>query len=83
MQDDHELRHKRHAPRFYQEVHQLLRGGGVFLVCDHFVGKGAMTDTALYMTIDEHEAALRAGGFARVELLLQKGGLVLSRAESR
>jgi SAM-dependent methyltransferase len=80
MQVVHELRHKRHAPELYRAVRQLLRENGIFLVCDHFVGDGGMTDTALYMTRQEHVAALRIGGFTDVRLILQKGGLVLFRA---
>jgi len=80
MQAVHELRHKRHAASLYQAARQLLRSGGRFLMCDHFVGKEGMSDTALYMTTDEHERALRAGGFTQVDLLLRKGGLALFRA---
>jgi cyclopropane fatty-acyl-phospholipid synthase-like methyltransferase len=83
MQAVHELRHKRHAPGFYRNVQGLLRRGGVLLVCDHIRGEGGTMDTALYMTVEEHEAALRTGGFASTALLLKKGGLALFRAESR
>jgi hypothetical protein len=39
-----------------------------------------MTNPDLFMTLIEHEAALRAGGFSTVELLVEKGGLALFRA---
>lgn len=80
VQSVHELRHKRYAPAFYGEVRRLLRGGGVLLVCDHFIGEGGMTDTSLYMTPQEQVDSLRIGGFSDVRQLLQKGGLVLLRA---
>jgi len=80
VQAVHELRHKRHAPSLYLAIRTLLRSGGIFLMCDHFIGRGEMSDAALYMTPEEHERALRAGGFTQVDRLLQKGGLVLFRA---
>jgi hypothetical protein len=58
-----------------------LRAGGILLVCDHFVGVGGMADTALFMTPEEHEFALLAGGFSKARLLHKDGGLVLFRAE--
>jgi hypothetical protein len=39
-----------------------------------------MTNADLFMTLTEHEAAIRAGGFATVDLLVEKGGLALFRA---
>jgi cyclopropane fatty-acyl-phospholipid synthase-like methyltransferase len=80
VQAVHELRHKRHAPSFYRQVRPLLKPGGLFLMCDHEAGDGGMNNKTLFMTRDEHAAALRDGGFSGVELLLQKGGLVLFRA---
>jgi cyclopropane fatty-acyl-phospholipid synthase-like methyltransferase len=77
VQAIHELRHKRYAPAVYGSVRNLLREGGIFLVCDHYIGKDGMENTELYMTIEEQEQALRAGRFTRVEKCLQKGGLVL------
>jgi SAM-dependent methyltransferase len=81
MQAVHELRHKRHAGALYRQVGTVLHPGGSFLMCDHYVGDGAMTDRALFMTIEEHEAALHGAGFANVQLLLQAGGLVLYRGD--
>lgn len=76
----HELRHKRHALALHTQVHALLRPGGSYLVADHFVGPGGMSDDRLYMRIDEQRDALRAAGFAEVDELLQLNGLVLHRA---
>jgi cyclopropane fatty-acyl-phospholipid synthase-like methyltransferase len=81
LQAVHELRHKRHAPALYQAVAEILRQGGTFLMGDHHAGPGGMSNTALYMTVEEHRDALRQGGFAHVDLLFHEGGLVLFRAQ--
>src|SRR5580704_1556236 len=81
MQAVHELRHKRHAPALYRQVGTVLHPGGSFLMCDHYVGDGAMSDRTLFMTMEEHEAVLRRAGFTNVHLLLQAGGLVLYRGD--
>lgn len=73
----HELRHKRHACMLHTQAKELLAPGGVYLVCDHFVGEGAMNNDQLYMTVIEQRDALANAGFSRVEQLLLKGGLVL------
>lgn len=80
VQAVHELRHKRHALSLYGAVRSLLRTKGVFLMCDHFIGEGGATDAGLNMTPEEHEGALGAGGFSRVDELKRKGSLVLFRA---
>ena len=77
VQAVHELRHKRHAPSFYQAIRSLVEPGGRLLMCDHFAGVLGMGDVALFMTPEEHETALRSGGFSKVELLLQKKRMVL------
>ncbi len=76
----HELRHKRHALTLHSQVKQLLVPQGGYLVCDHFVGEGGMSDDQLYMTVAEQKQALLGAGFERVEQVLLKGGLVLHRA---
>jgi uncharacterized protein (DUF1697 family) len=40
-----------------------------------------MSDRALFMTMEEHEAALHGAGFTDVHLLIQAGGLVLYRGD--
>jgi SAM-dependent methyltransferase len=75
----HELRHKRHAPALYHQVRQLLSGGGVFLMCDHFAGEGGLENRSLYMTAAEQREALKAAGFS-VELLMRRQTLLLFRA---
>jgi ubiquinone/menaquinone biosynthesis C-methylase UbiE len=77
IQAVHELRHKRRAASFYRDVRPLVKPSGMLLVCDHFVGEGGMTNSELFMTPNEQEAAIRDGGFSTVQLLMLKGGLVL------
>jgi SAM-dependent methyltransferase len=78
----HELRHKRHAAELHCQVREVLAAGGLYLVCDHFAGEGAMKDHSLYMSVDEQREALEAARFDSVKLLLQQGGLVLHQARS-
>lgn len=82
MQAVHELRHKRYALALHRAVRSLLKPGGRYLVCDHFVGEGGMTNESLYMTVAEQRAALQAAGFDEVTLVLQKGGMVLHSCAS-
>lgn len=83
VQAVHELRHKRHAPALYEVVHRLLSPGGTFLMCDRFIGSDGIGDAALFMTPEEHAAALEQGGFRAPTLLVQGDGLVLFRAEAQ
>ncbi len=77
MQAVHELRHKRHAEGLHRQVRSLLSPGGAYLMGDHYCGPGAMANDQLYPSLEEHQAALRAAGFAHVTELLRTGGLVL------
>jgi cyclopropane fatty-acyl-phospholipid synthase-like methyltransferase len=76
----HELRHKRHAKLFHEQVLTLLQPNGIYLVCDHFVGEGGMKNDQLFMTVEEQKAALISAGFDCVEQVLLKGGMVLHKA---
>jgi hypothetical protein len=62
-------------------VYQLLRADGLYLVCDHVLGPGGMTNGELYMTTFEQAAVLKLAGFS-VSVLLEKGGLVLHCART-
>ena len=77
----HELRHKDHAAALHAQVRPLLVPGGRYLVCDHFLGEGGLSNDQLYMTVAEQHDALMRGGFARAEAVLVKGGLALHRAQ--
>lgn len=80
----HELRHKRHAPALHAQVRQLLKPQGIYLVCDHFAGthegQQGMQNNELFMTVEEQQQALAAGGFNQVKALLCQGSLMLWRA---
>ncbi|MEM7017049.1 MAG: class I SAM-dependent methyltransferase [Pseudomonadota bacterium] len=76
----HELRHKRYALALHTRAHTCLAPGGVYLVCDHFVGEGGMTNEQLYMTIDEQKQVLLDAGFDKIEQVMLKGGLVMHKA---
>jgi cyclopropane fatty-acyl-phospholipid synthase-like methyltransferase len=82
LQAVHELRHKRHASELHSSVRGLLRKNGIYLVCDHFIGKGGMTNTELYMSVEEQYSTLEKAGFKNIQCILQKDGLVLHRANA-
>src|SRR5262245_9170668 len=77
MQSVHELRHKRHARRLYEQVHQILCVPGLFAICDHIPFDDSPTSTALYMTEVEQQQTLAAARFANVRIERSINGLVL------
>jgi len=79
----HELRHKRHAPTLHEQVQAILKPGGLYLVCDHFAGEKGMTDTELYMTLDEQSLALVRGGFGNVQRIKVVDKLAMYRVTAR
>ena len=80
LQAIHELRHKRHASTFHQQVKKLLpRNNSLYLACDHYYGSDGMDNKELFMTLSEQEAALESAGFTVKEVLV-KGGRALFRA---
>jgi cyclopropane fatty-acyl-phospholipid synthase-like methyltransferase len=81
MQAVHELRNKRHAPRLYEQVYQVLAAPGLLLVCDHTPFDDSATSMALYMTEREQQQALTGAGFANVHIELSLNGLVLYAGE--
>ncbi|MES3008886.1 MAG: class I SAM-dependent methyltransferase [Pseudomonadota bacterium] len=76
----HELRHKRYAPAFHEQVKSLLNDSGIYLVCDHYFGEGAMQNNELYMSLDEQRASLKSAGYEVTDVLI-KGGRLLCRAQ--
>jgi hypothetical protein len=76
----HELRHKDHAATLHAQVRPLLAPGGRYLVCDHFLGEGGLSNDQLYMTVAGQRDAPLRGGFASVDEVMVKGGLALHRA---
>ena len=83
MQAVHELRHKRHAPRLYEQIHDVLAVPGLVLICDHIPFDESPRNIALYMTEQEQQQALAAAGFANVHVELARTGLVLYAGNSR
>ena len=76
----HELRHKRHALGLHAAVRDVLQRGGLYLVSDHFLGEGGLSNDQLCMTVAEQRDALLRAGFSEVKQLATSGSLVLHRA---
>ncbi len=83
MQAVHELRHKRHAPRLYEQIHQVLAVPGFIMICDHIPPDEAPASTALYMTEQEHLDALAAAHFSKTRIQLSINGMVLCHGRAR
>jgi ubiquinone/menaquinone biosynthesis C-methylase UbiE len=77
MQSIHELRHKRHVPGLYREIHEVLRPGGVLLVCDH----SPHDERGLFMTEHEQRVAMHDAGFVDAIAHLDRHGLYLCGAK--
>jgi len=80
LQAVHELRHKSRAAALHARVRDLLAPGGSYLMCDHWCGDGGMTNSELYMSLDEHAAALAGAGFDNFERVMLAGTLVFFKA---
>ena len=76
----HELRHKRYATALHKQVRNVLTPNGRYLVSDHYAGDGGMSNTDLYMTVEEHREALALAGYRSISELKHKGGMVLNSA---
>src|SRR5262245_13133901 len=81
MQAVHELRHKRHARRLYEQVYQVLRVPGRVMICDHTPFDDSAANTALYMTEREQQEALAEARFSDVHVELTLDSLVLYAGE--
>jgi SAM-dependent methyltransferase len=77
MQAVHELRHKSHAPRLYAQVYGVLAVPGLVLICDHTPFDDSPKSTALYLTRQEQQHALKSAGFTGVHVELEANGLIL------
>ncbi len=73
----HELRHKAYAAEFHRTVKTLLNTQGVYFVCDHLYAPHAQQNHELYMSVEEHLAALKAANFGQVEFIGEVNGLVI------
>jgi cyclopropane fatty-acyl-phospholipid synthase-like methyltransferase len=81
MQAVHELRHKQHAARLYEQVYQVLAVPGLVLVCDHTPFDESPRSIALYMTEQEQQQALAQARFTNVHVELAMNGLMLYAGE--
>ena len=81
MQAVHELRHKCHARRLYEQVYHVLTASGLFLICDHTPFDDSPNTMALYMTEQEQQQALAHAGFININVELSLSGLVLYAGE--
>jgi SAM-dependent methyltransferase len=81
LQAVHELRHKRHAPRLYQQVRALLSPGAELVVCDH-LPEGAFTPRhrRLFLSQTENLTALAESGFVDARLVWSEHAMALYRA---
>jgi len=81
MQAVHELRHKRHACRLYEQAYQVLNVPGRIMICDHTPFDDSSASTALYMTEREQQDALAEAGFTNVCIEARMDSLVLYAGE--
>jgi SAM-dependent methyltransferase len=78
MQAAHELRHKRHLPKFLSQATQVLTPGGVLLYCDHYAEGGQNPE--LVLNRDDQPRALENAGLGNIRRILDKGGMALYAA---
>lgn len=81
LQAVHELRHKRHAPRLYEQIRALLAQGTELMVCDHLPESGPTErHRRLYMSTSENLTALANAGFSDARLVWSEHTMALYRA---
>ena len=81
MQAVHEIRHKRHVPKLYQQIRTVLGPAGCLLVCDHMPKDDSLRWTSLHMTAQEQLAAMASAGFADVRIDREHEGMYLAVAK--
>ena len=79
MQAVHEVRHKRHVPRLYRQVHSVLAPSGIFVIADRTPEDDSSRSTSLFMTEREQLHVLSDAGFGDVRLLMSGDALALCR----
>ena len=77
MQAVHEVRHKRHVPHLYRQIHSVLAAAGLFLVADRLPLDDTRRSRSLFMTANEQLEALTDAGFKNVRQLTSSDALVL------
>jgi SAM-dependent methyltransferase len=84
LQAVHELRHKRHAPRLYQQLRSVVAPGGTVVICDHLPEIAVKPrHHLLYMTLDEQIQALTNAGFVAPHVLRNEHHMAMYRAVNR
>ena len=83
MQAVHEIRHKRHVPKLYQQIRSLLAPGGRLLVCDHTPKDDSLRWTSLHMTAREQLEAMALAGFTETRVDREIEGMYLVAAIAR
>ncbi len=83
MQAVHEVRHKRHVPELYRQIHQLMAASGRVMICDHTPWDDTRWSTTLFMTAEEQMEALAGAGFVELGVLLSIDRLVLYEGRTR
>lgn len=71
----HELRHKRHAAQFHQQIFNCLHAKGLYLLCDHVYAPDGMQNNQLYMSASEMKTSLMSIGFQQIHLAWQHQGM--------
>jgi len=79
MQAVHEVRHKRHIPHLYRQIHDLLVPSGTFVIADRTPEDDSSRSSALFMTDREQLQALADAGFGDPRLLMSGDALALCR----
>jgi ubiquinone/menaquinone biosynthesis C-methylase UbiE len=81
LQAVHELRHKRHAPRLYEQIRSVASSRSEFVVCDHLPeAVHTPRHVVLYMTVTENLAALAKAGFNDAMLIWSDHAMAMYRA---
>jgi ribosomal protein S18 acetylase RimI-like enzyme/SAM-dependent methyltransferase len=83
MQAVHEVRHKRHVPELYRQIHQVMAASGRILICDHTPWDDTRWSTTLFMTEEEQIAALSGAGFVELGVALSINRLALYEGRKR
>ena len=81
MQSIHEVRDKTLAPAIYENIINVIKPNGYFLVCDFIFGDPGMKNEAMYMTALEQKQALTKSGFKFPKLISSHAGLTLYTAQ--
>ena len=81
LQAVHELRHKRHAPRLYEQIQRVLSPSGELIVCDHLPEMTTIPrHRLLYMSIPEQLAAFADAGFSNARVIWSEHEMAMYRA---